>query len=108
MRKKHVSDFENRIIQLHNADWSLRNISKEVKCGKSTVHRIVSRFLSENLIRRNLGSGRKKKTTEREDCLIVREVVKKNRISVRQIKQNLKLKHLCNKTIVARIKVGKE
>ena len=98
-RKKHVSDFDKRrIIQLRNPDWSLRHISKEVGCGKSTVQRIVSRFLSENLISRKSGSGRKQKTTEREDCLIVREVVRNGRISVSQIKQNLNREHLCIST----------
>ena len=84
------------------------HISKEVGCGKSTVQRIVSRFLSENIISRKSGPGRKRKTAERGDCLIVREVVKNCRISVSQIKQNLNLEHLCNNTIVARIKVSKE
>ena len=68
----------------------------------------MSRFLSENLISRKSGSGIKRKTKEREDHLIVREVVKNCRISVSQLKQNLNLEHLCNNKIVARIKVGKE
>ena len=34
--------------------------------------------------------------------------MKNRRISVSQIKQNLNLEHLCNNTIVARIKKGKE
>ena len=93
---------------MHNADWSLRKTSKQVGCGKYTVQRVVSRFISRNSISRKSGSGRKRKTTEREDRLIGREVMKNRRISVSQIKQNLNLEHLCNNTIVARIKKGEE
>ena len=90
---------------MHNADWSLRKISKQVGCGKSTL---VSRFISRYSTSRKSGSGRKGKLTEREDRLIGREVMKNRRISVSQIKQNLNLEHLCNNTIVARIKKGEE
>ena len=71
---------------MHNADWSLSKISKQVECGKCTVQRVVSRFTSQNSISRKSGSGRKRKTTEREGRLIVREVMKNSRISVSQIK----------------------
>ncbi|XP_065642461.1 uncharacterized protein LOC136074090 [Hydra vulgaris] len=80
--KSFDKDFDKgRIIQMHNADWSLRKISKQVGCGKSTVQRVVSRFISRNSISRKSGSGRKQKTTEREDRLIVMEVMKNRRIS---------------------------
>ena len=78
---------------MHYAGWSLRKISKQVGCGKSTVQRVVSRFISRNSISRKSGSGRKRKMTEKEDRLIVREVMKNRSISVSQIKQNLNLEH---------------
>ena len=93
---------------MHNADWSLRKISKQVGCGKCTVQRVVSRFISRNSISRKSGSGRKRKTTVREDRLIVWKVMKNRRISVSQKQQSLNLEYLCNNTIVARIKKDEE
>ncbi len=52
--------------------------------------------------------GRPRKTTPREDILIVREVAKNQRITVTQIKKNLGMNRVSDGLILDRIKASRK
>ena len=80
--KKQLTDFEKgQIIAWREEKISIRQISKKLRRNPdpSTVSRFLKRFEETNSYQRKKGSGRKRKTTSRDDRAIVREALKKRR-----------------------------
>ena len=60
------------------------------------------RYLIEGKVERKVGSGRKRKTSERTEKEILRLVKKKRRISLKEVKKTLNL-NVSRKTITRRL-----
>lgn len=85
---------------------SYSDISCELGYNRTTASRFCRRYEASNSIDRTKGSGRKRKTSEREDRAIV-NFVKRNRFATaKEMKAVLPLPSLCYNTIRSRIKEG--
>ena len=63
---------------------------------------VLIRYLIEGNVERKVGSGRKRKTSERTEKEILRLVKKKRRISLKEVKETLNL-NVSKKTIARRL-----
>ena len=64
---KQLSDFEKgKIVAFHDVGLSVREISKKVGKHFSTISRVIKNFKETGSHKRISGSGRKRKTSERE------------------------------------------
>lgn len=80
--RQQLTEFEKgQIIGWNTEGVSSRNIAKRLKRGKSCVQAVINRFKSTGDTSRLPGNGRKRKTTVRDDRYIVRQALKKRRIS---------------------------
>jgi DNA-binding Lrp family transcriptional regulator len=93
---------------MHFAGFSDRDIEKELSLSHQQIGRIIKKYFDFNTMDRKVGSGRKRITSDRVDRYIVREVQNNRKISVNQIKLNLRIEAVSNNTIVRRIKEGGE
>ena len=60
-------------------------------CSKGQVNRLLSKFHGTGTMDRMIGSGRPKKTTHRQDRIILRSMHKNRFITASTIKENLGL-----------------
>lgn len=91
------------IIAFRSEGMTFREIARRVNLTKDAVQRAVKKFERTGSITRLKGSGRPRKTTLREDILIVREVKKDRFIASRQIRRNLPQLNVTPRTIRRRI-----
>jgi hypothetical protein len=78
--KKHLTEFEKgKIIAWREEKLSIRAISKKMKRPTATIQHFLERFHKNQSFGRKAGSGRKRKTSFREDRAIVRTALKKKR-----------------------------
>ena len=91
MMKKQETDIvlRTRIITLFEEGYSQREISEKVDCPKSTVGDIIKKYKDTGSIYSKEGRGRKRKTTKREDRLIVNTAKKNRRLSASVLKKKL-------------------
>jgi hypothetical protein len=66
------------IIVLRERGYTNLSIATELKINRHTVRRWISRYNKTNTVERQIGSGRNKKTTDKEDYKIV-QILKENR-----------------------------
>jgi transposase len=77
------------IIFRHENNESSRQISKSMKIARSTVIRWIKKYADDKNIYRKNGSGRKRKTTKKEDLSIV-DKTKKEHITLNEIRNEIK------------------
>jgi len=77
------------IICLKRQNFSNVAISKHVKCGVSAVRRFWLRYQQDKSLRRRAGSGRRRKTTDRDNRLIARMALNKRFITGSEIASQL-------------------
>ena len=82
---------------------SCRTIGTLCNCSGSQVCRIIRKFLETGSIDRKTGSGRKRKTSEKMDRLIRRQVRVDRKVSSYQIRKDLELNFVSVHTIRRRI-----
>ena len=81
-RRSQLTDFEKgQIIAWNEKGMSCRQIAKKLKRNHTCISRFVKRFTATKEYSRRPGTGRKRKTTDRDDRYIVRQALKKRRIS---------------------------
>ena len=100
---KHLSNFElGRISGFNRSGWGAKRISKELKRSVCTIKYALKRMKNFNTYRRSAGSGRPRKTSERENRIIVRQGTTNCFLSTEKIRSNLKTKNLISKTTIRR------
>jgi len=101
----HLSEAEKlHIIEGRAQNHSVGKIAGELGRSKSTVSAFHKKWRSANTLARASGQGRKRKTNERDDRLIM-SCVKQNRfVTTTEIQANQRLPRLSLSTIRARIK----
>jgi transposase len=73
IKYKKPSDFKKgEVIAYYKIGKSQRDIEKLVQTPRSTVKNIIKAFNKNGNVRRCAGSGRKKKTTKRQDKAMVK------------------------------------
>ena len=73
-------------MALRMVGFTLREIGKQMGRSPETIREVITKYEENGSINRIPGSGRFRKTTPKEDNLIVRQVKKNRRINARQIK----------------------
>ena len=100
---KHLSNFElGRISAFNRSGWGAKRISNELKRSVNTIKHALQRMKKLNTYKRSVGSGRPRKTSERESRMIVRQATTNCFLSAEKIRCNLKIKYLISKTTVKR------
>lgn len=82
---------------------SYTSLGRHFNISRSTVYRIYERYLITKDVVRVPGSGRPRKTDDRDDRNIVRAVRANRRISTSGIRAELNLHNICTRTIARRI-----
>lgn len=99
-----VSDFEKgRIVGHFECGMSPVDITNKFGRDVETVKSIISRFENEGDCHRGQSSGRKRKTNERTNRHILREVQKNPFTTANEIKVNVQLDEISDRTICRRI-----
>jgi len=94
------------IIILHEKEYTNLSIATELKINRHTVRRWISRYNNTNTVERQIGSGRNKKTTEKEDKKMVQILKENNFFTSIDIKNRLENEgiNVSERTIQNRIK----
>ncbi|XP_004208407.1 uncharacterized protein LOC101237861 [Hydra vulgaris] len=91
---------KGRIIEISSFGMTHRDIARKVGCGKSTVTDFLKKYKETGETVHQSGSGRKRKTTKREDRRIVQAALKNRRISTDGIKAETGNTNISGKTII--------
>ncbi len=91
------------VVGLRASGMSFRGIGEVLGVDQRTAARNFKRIMATNSYERKKGSGKTRKTTEREDQLIIREVRKDRMITSKTIKTNLTTLQVSRQTIRRRI-----
>lgn len=90
-RNKYNTVLREKIIDEFNGGESVINICRKFKIHHSVISRTISRFRSSGSFETKHSGGRPRKTTTREDKLIIRKVQKDPFISARSLRSELSL-----------------
>ena len=102
--KSQQKSFRNgRIWQLSQLGYSVRAISEVVDCNYRSVARVITSIREKGTAGRQPGQGRKRKTTDRCDRMIIREVKKNPFISSNEIAAILGDVSISDRTVRRRI-----
>ncbi len=102
--RKYLSDFEKgRLIELYQNGFTQKRIADELGCSQQSVSSNISRYYKYGRLDYRWCGGRPRKTSKRDDTMIIREMKKDRRISANQVKINLGLSHISEDTILRRI-----
>lgn len=91
--KKPSNIQKGKIIAYHEDGYSRRNIATKVGIPEATVKNIIKLYNDTGDIKRRDGSGRKRKTTKREDNIIVNASKKDPFKSAKTISQEVATDH---------------
>ena len=109
MPGKQVNTVERtQIVQAIAMGMSCSEVAKRLGINKSTVSRIFSRWRLSSSIERKPGSGRKRKTTDRDDRQIMVYAKRTRFVSSSELLEALKLPKVSEDTIRRRIKQSGE
>lgn len=87
-----LNEFDKgRIVAYRHCGWTWQQISDEIKQPVSTISNFYSRYRKTGNYARKEGSGRKRKTTTRQDTDILIAAKRQRKITSKQIKQDLHL-----------------
>ena len=106
-KQKRLTALEKgRIIQMNSDGRSTNEIMRVLKKCRSTINRFIAKICAGSNLERVESTGRKRKTTTREDNLIVRQVQKSRRVSCPSIREDFGLQKVTTRTIQRRIKAS--
>ena len=92
MPRKHITDVEKGIaIGMHEMGSSLNSIAKRLRRDKKTIRELLRKYNTTQDVSRRPGSGRPRKTSERDDRRIARETKRDHFITLANIGSNLQL-----------------
>ena len=92
MPRKHITDVEKGIaIGMHEMGSSLNSIAKRLRRDKKTIRELLRKYNTTQDVSRRPGSGRPRKTSERDDRRIARETKRDRFITLENIGSNLQL-----------------
>lgn len=84
---KHLSsEDKGAIVALHNSGTPLNEIADTVGCHRETVQRWIRRYEEVGDVKRRVGSGRPRKTTQREDMRLLASIRAKPITTLQEIK----------------------
>lgn len=102
--RHHLSDRQKMsIINDYQSDVPRKTICERYRISKSVLSRLINKFEQENTIARRPGSGRPRKTNFKTDRLIGRASKKDPTLTASQIKNDLKIENVSNRTIRRRL-----
>ncbi|XP_047139882.2 uncharacterized protein LOC124815323 [Hydra vulgaris] len=108
-KRKHLTDVEiGRINEAADQGESHRSIGKCFKRENSTNSRLVKKYKQNGKTERAVGSGRKPKTSKKEDRYILNAFKKNRKITCSEIKLDLNLTNISKWTISRRIKASSD
>ena len=91
----------------YESGYTDHEIGKKLNRWCTTIRRFLFKYYLAGSFKRKQGSGRRRKTTAREDRLIIREVRKNRKVTAAEIKRNFKL-DVDERTVLRRIhSIGK-
>lgn len=96
-------DMRKRIVKLTEEGYTQSEVARIMKVNTSTVSRTCKNFEERGHCKNAVKTGRKKKTSEHLDRLILREVKKNCFASASEVKQNLNL-NISTQTVRRRFK----
>ena len=89
--RKQLPEFEKgQIVAWHESGYTDHETGKKLNRWCTTIRRFLFKYYLTGSFKHE-GSGRRRKTTAREDRLIIREVRKNRKITAAEIKRNFKL-----------------
>ncbi|KAG1664956.1 putative glycosyltransferase STELLO1 [Nymphon striatum] len=89
-RKKSLSEVQRgQIVALHNEGLSERKIAAKLKVSKTAVHQSIKKFKQYGSYKDLHRSGRPRKTTIRDDCLMKRIVTRSPLSSINKVRAAL-------------------
>ena len=94
------------ILGMMESGVSARAAAAKFNVDKSVAGLIWAKSRSGGGLGRAVGSGRPKKTTPREDKMVVRMVKKDRDTTAEQIKEQLNLQHISDSTVYRRIEAA--
>ncbi len=101
---KNISDVQKGIIISEvNAGLNYTAAAKKFKVARSTIQGFCQKFKDTGNVLRKVGSKGNRKTTKRDDVMIVREMQKDRDITGEEIKANLGLQNISERTVRRRI-----
>jgi len=68
-----------RVVVLHEEGNSCNKVAQKMKVARSTVQAIVKKHRETGTVKDREGRGRKKRTTDREDRVIIKEALRNRR-----------------------------
>ena len=108
-KQKRLTALEKgRIIQMNSDRRPTNIIMRELGKSRSTVNAFIAKIRDGKNLERVESTGRKRKTTPREDSLIVRQVQKSRRVSCPSIREDFGLQKVSVSTIQRRVKASGE
>ena len=109
MVEKKLSDtIRGRILQSHLDGKSQRHIANEVGATVAQVKHLLKNYRETGSLNRKVGAGRKRKTSEHEDRLIIRTMKMHREYSAHEILQESGVSGISERTIRLRITEGGE
>lgn len=103
-KKTTLTDFDHgQIIAKRSAGMKVKDVADAYGISTATIKRICAKFRRNGNCNRKIGSGSRRKTSERDDIMIIRAVKKNRDITAGEIRDELHLENVCEKTIRNRI-----
>jgi transposase len=103
-KKSNDAEFlPGRILELYTQGESYASIGKTLNITKSMVQRRIQAYKSTGSMARKVGSGARRKSSPRDDRLIVQKVKKNPSITATEIKKQMPHLNLSTRSIRRRI-----
>jgi hypothetical protein len=103
MVKQLTPSKKGQILGMIQSGILFRATAKHFNVNKSVAYQILKKFNATGTVKRSPGSGRKLKTTYRQDRQIVRTVLNDREVTANEIKSLLDINNVSDETIYRRI-----
>ena len=92
-----------RAVSLFTQGFTYQFIADEYGVHSSTISRLCAKFIENGSVARRPGGGPKRKSTSKEDMLMVRQLKQDNTTCSHKIKQDLGLDRISSRTVRRRL-----
>ena len=93
----------DRAVSLFTQGFTYQFIANEYGVHSSTISRLCAKFIENGSIARRPGGGAKRKSTPKEDMMMVRQLKQDNTTCSHKIKQDLGLDRISSRTVRRRL-----
>lgn len=90
---------KSSIVTLHKENISMREIARRVGYAESAIRKFLKNYAETGSFERKEGSGRKRKTTEREDRDLKFEILKNRFLSASALKREMENTNYANVSV---------